>query len=233
MMDESSKATVPLTLQSPASALDHGQSDEDLARADLYGLLSELFGAAPSDAFFNRLAASPSSTDDEPDTPLTGAWRALVVKAAERAPHEIRKEFDALFVAVGKPEVVANASFYLAGALHQQPLVDIRAELTSLGIERDPASTETEDHFAALCEVMRFLVAGELDDEGPPRNLLLVQRSFFQGHLSSWAFDFFDAVERHPTADFYRATADFARAFFDVERQAFDIYVATQDPGEG
>lgn len=233
MTNEKSQGVTPVSLQSSAAALDHGQSDEDLARADLYGLLSELFGAAPSDAFFNRLAASPSAADGEPDTPLTAAWRSLVAKAAACAPVDIRSEFDALFVAVGKPEVVANASFYLAGALHQQPLVDIRADLASLGVERDPQSTETEDHFAALCEVMRFLVAGELDEDGPPRNLLQLQRTFFQAHLSGWAFDFFDAVDRHPTANFYRATVDFARAFFDVERQAFDIYVATQDAGEG
>lgn len=233
MTNEAFKPAVTVNLQSASSALDHGQSDEDLARADLYGLLAELFGAPPTDAFFNRLAASPASPEDEPDTPLTSAWRSLVAKAAASAPLGIRQEFEALFVAVGKPEVVSNASFYLAGALHQQPLVDIRADLAALGIERDPQATETEDHVAALFEVMRFLVAGELDDDGPPRNLLLAQRTFFHAHLSGWVFDFFDAVERHPKADFYRATVEFARAFMDVERQAFDIYVAAQDPGQG
>jgi TorA maturation chaperone TorD len=227
----SSSPEQAVTLQPSLTATDLGQSDEDLARADLYGLLAELFGAPPSDHFFNRLAASPKPNDDEPDTPLTAAWRQLVLSAAEQSPAVIREEFNALFVAVGKPEVVANASFYLAGSLNQQPLVDIRHALADLGIERDPSASETEDHIAALCEVMRFLVAGELDGDGPPMDLLSTQRAFFSQHIAPWAFDFFDAVGAHRQAQVYRSVADFARAFLEVEQQAFDIYAASQPQG--
>ncbi len=207
-------------------ALDHGQSDEDLMRADVYGLLAELFASPPSDGFFNRMAASPKPSADEPATPLTDAWGMVLSRAEAQAPAVIREEYKALFVAVGKPDVVANASFYLHGALNGAALVDIRETLAGLGLERDPASAETEDHIAAVCEVMRFLVAGELDESGPPRNLLVAQADFFHRHLASWVFDFLDAVEGHRAASFYGAVAGFARAFFEVERQAFDIYAA-------
>jgi TorA maturation chaperone TorD len=227
-MSGSTREQAGVAMQPVMAGADHGQSDEDLARADLYGLLAELFGSPPTDHFFNRLAASPKSSDDEPDTPLTQAWHQMVKRAAEMQPAVVREEFNALFLAVGKPEVVSNASFYLAGSLNQQPLVDIRHALADLGIERDPGTSETEDHFAALCEVMRFLVAGELDGDGPPMDLLSTQRTFFSQHLSPWAGDFFDAIERHRSADLYKAVAGFARAFFEVEQQAFDIYAASQ-----
>ena len=74
-----------INLVSPSAALDHGQSEEDLARADTYGLIAELFAAPPSDVFFSRLAASPKP-DPADDAPLTQAWRALRLVAAEQAP---------------------------------------------------------------------------------------------------------------------------------------------------
>jgi TorA maturation chaperone TorD len=224
---ESKVSQSSVRIQPASVALDHGQSDEDLARADLYGLLAELFGAPPPDALFNRIAASPKANADDPDTPLTRAWRDLVGASASLAPVAIRAEYSALFEAVGKPEVVPNGSFYLAGALNQRPLVELREALAQFGIERDPQATETEDHIAAVCEVMRFLVAGELTDEGgAPIDLLAAQRQFFQGHLGNWVFDFLQALEQHRHAAFYAAVAQFARAFFEVEQQAFDIYSA-------
>ena len=227
-MNSPKKSESPISVQAPSTALDHGQSDEDLARADLYGLLSELFGSPPSDHFFNRLAASPLVAADEPQAPLVEAWQSLVLKASRLQPRVIRAEFDALFVAVGKPEVMANASYYLSGALNQQPLVDIREALDRLGIERDPEATETEDHFAAVCEVMRFLVAGEVDERAQPGNLLLLQRDFFSNHLAPWVFDFLEMTQTHRSADFYQDASIFARCFLEVERQAFDIYASNQ-----
>lgn len=225
-MTHSKPDGVSVSFKPSGVALDYGQSDEDLARADLYGILSELFGAPPSDQFFNRLAASPKVSPDDPQTALTMAWQSLVEKAAVTSPADIREEFESLFIAVGKPDIVSNASFYLAGALNQQPLVDLRLALDQLGIERDPESSETEDHFAAVCEVMRYLVAGELGEHAPPQNLLNLQRDFFSEHLASWVFDYLDAVEVHRASNFYMAASTFARIFFEIERQAFDIYQA-------
>ncbi len=219
-------------IQPAAVALDHGQSDEDLARADLYGLLAELFGAPPSDSLFSRIAASPKASPEDPDTPLTRGWREVVQVASHLAPVAIRAEYSALFEAVGKPEVVPNASFYRTGALNQRPLVELREFLASIGIERDPSASETEDHIAAVCEVMRFLVAGEMaqEDGGVPMNTLLAQQSFFQEHIACWVFDFLATLESHRHAEFYAAVAQFARAFLEVEQQAFDIYSAGSSP---
>ena len=97
-----------------------------------------------------------------------------------------------------------------------------------MGIERDPSSSETEDHLASLCEVMRFLVAGDLDTAASGRSLLEQQQAFFQAHLGNWVFELLERIDSHPKARFYAAVAQLSRGFFEIEQQAFDIFGATQ-----
>ena len=71
------------------------------------------------------------------------------------------EEYDALFQGIGKPDIFLYGSFLLAGAMNDQPLVELRNDLAALGLERPDSVTETEDHMASLCEVMRYLIAGD------------------------------------------------------------------------
>jgi TorA maturation chaperone TorD len=128
-------------------------------------------------------------------------------------------EYDALFQGVGKPEVFLYGSYYVAGFLNEQPLARLRDDLAALGLARDPAMGETEDHIAYLCEVMRYLIAGD--------NLsvcnLEQQRRFFRAHLQPWTEQLCDAVVQHPRARLYAALATLTRVFVEVEAQAFDL----------
>jgi TorA maturation chaperone TorD len=124
-----------------------------------------------------------------------------------------------LFQGVGKPEVFLYGSFYLAGKLNEKPLVALRHSLRELGLARSEEMNETEDHIASLCEVMRYLIAGE----DIATSNLAAQRRFFDAHLRGWVDSLCTAVEAHPGADFYAALARFTRDFFAVEAQAFDL----------
>ena len=73
----------------------------------------------------------------------------------------IAAEYDRLFGGVGKPEVFVYASHYLAGFLNEKPLARLRTSLDRLGLARGDTMPETEDHVAYLCEVMRYLIAGD------------------------------------------------------------------------
>ena len=194
---------------------------EELARAEIYGLLSALFYAPPSDELYGQLQVAVT------EAPSAGAFLELgfgdLVAASRRLSLEaVRAEFEALFQGMGKPEVFLYASYFVAGSLNEQPLVALRHDLRSLGLERDPALPETEDHIACLCEVMRFLIAA---DDLAVSNLA-AQHRFFNGHLRGWAEALWDALTAHPRSDFYRAVAGFARDFFSVEAQAFDMLEA-------
>jgi TorA maturation chaperone TorD len=191
---------------------------EELARAEVYGLLAQLFYAAPDAAMLAHFQVAVT------EAPVAGAfleasWGELVAAARRLERAQIEREFDALFQGVGKPEVFLYGSFYLAGKLNEKPLVALRHSLRELGLARSEQMTETEDHIAALCEVMRYLIAGE--DAGTSN--LSAQRRFFDAHLRAWVEPLCTAIEAHPGADFYAALARFARDFFAVEAQAFDL----------
>ncbi len=143
--------------------LAHAALDEETARAEVYGVLTALYYAAPSAALHESLKVSVTEAP-VPGAVLEAAWSELVAAARARSTDEIAREYDALFGGVGKPEVYLFGSHYLSGFLNEKPLATLRADLAALGLERDEAMAETEDHVAYLCEVMRYLIAGD----GPP-----------------------------------------------------------------
>ena len=191
---------------------------EELARAEVYGLLAALF-YAPADAALHQQFAVAVTEAPVPGAFLETSWGGLVGAARRLDVAAIRREYDALFEGVGKPEVFLYGSFYLAGKLNEKPLVALRHSLRALGIEKSEAVNESEDHIASLCEVMRYLIAG---DDAATSNLA-AQRRFYDEHLRGWVETMCTTIEAHPAADFYAAVARFARDFFAVEAQAFDL----------
>lgn len=192
--------------------------DEETARAELYGLLSQLYYAAPSAELLSALRVAVT------EAPAAGGflqepWQQLVGASRQEGDAAIAQEFDRLFGGVGKPEVYLYGSHYLSGFLNEKPLARLRADLDRLGLARDEAMPETEDHIAYLCEVMRYLIAG---DDMAVCNLT-TQRDFFATHLQPWAGQLCDALSAHPGARFYAAVAHFTRAFISVETQGFDL----------
>lgn len=209
------------TLGSDPNSVNVAQSsalDEETARAELYGLLALLYYAAPSSERMEQLRVAAT------EAPAAGGfleepWRALVGAARDMSDPSICNEYDALFGGIGKPEVYLFGSHYLSGFLNEKPLAKLRTELIRLGLERDETMPETEDHFAYLCEVMRYLIAG---DDVAVANLTR-QKEFFGSHVQPWAMQMCDAIGRHPKAKFYAAVAEFTRAFLSVEAQGFDM----------
>jgi TorA maturation chaperone TorD len=192
--------------------------DEETARAEIYGVLAALFYAAPTPALLESLRLAVT------EAPAAGAlleasWTELVATARAMSVQEVGDEYDALFGGVGKPEVYLFGSHYLSGFLNEKPLAALRSELAELGLTRGDAMAETEDHYAYLCEVMRYLIAG---DDVAVANLTR-QREFFTRHLQPWAQQMCETVSAHPKARFYKSLAAFTQAFTSVEAQGFDM----------
>jgi TorA maturation chaperone TorD len=191
---------------------------EELARAEVYGLLANLFVDAPPLPLYEQLGVAVTEAPTRGGF-LERSW-SEVVAAVRRLPLEsVKDEYAALFGGIGKPELFLYGSFHIAGKLNEKPLVDLRRDLAALGLERPDSVNETEDHLAGLCEAMRYLIAG---DDLAVSNLAS-QKRFFDAHLRPWVESFCDALAAHPRADFYRAVAAFARDFFAVEAQGFDL----------
>ena len=192
--------------------------DEETARAEVYGLLAALYYAAPSQSLHDNLCVAATQAPAA-GAVLESSWSELVAAARAQSRHQITQEFDALFGGVSRPEVYAFGSHYLSGFLNEKPLAALRTDVAALGLARDDAMPETEDHIAYLCEVMRYLIAG---DDVAVANLTH-QREFFSTHLAPWLPQMCTLLTAHPKARFYRALADFTQAFMDVELQGFDM----------
>jgi len=192
--------------------------DEELARAELYGLLARLWYAPPDDELLAAFQVAPTEAPaagaflEEPWRQLVGVARGIGVRAAS-------DEYDALFGGIGKPEVYLFGSHYLSGFLNDKPLARLRGDLERLGLAREQAVPETEDHVACVFEAMRYLIAG---DDAAVANLTQ-QQAFFASHVQPWLPAMCDAVGMHPKAHFYAALATLTRAFIEVEAQGFDM----------
>ena len=192
--------------------------DEETARAELYGVLSQLYYAPPSPELLSALRVAVTEAPMEGGF-LQEPWQQLVAAARAQDDAVIAAEYDRLFGGVGKPEVFVYASHYLAGFLNEKPLARLRTSLDRLGLARGDTMPETEDHVAYLCEVMRYLIAG---DDMAVCNLT-AQRDFFAEHIQPWLPAMCNALEQHPAASFYAAVARLTRAFVAVEAQGFDM----------
>lgn len=200
------------------NALPGSSFDEELARSELYGLLALLYYAPPSAELLEQLRAAVT------EAPSAGAlleesWRSLVGLARELSLADLEAEYNLLFGGIGKPEVYLYGSHYLSGFLNEKPLARLRTDLAKLGLAREDSMSETEDHLAYLCEVMRYLIAGE----GAEADRLAQQSAFFATHVQPWVGQLCDAIQAHPRARFYAALAVLTRSFAEVEAVGFEM----------
>ena len=192
---------------------------EDLARADLYGLIARFFQMPPDQELLDQIAATADQQDAADEAPLAKVWMNVVEVAKNNPAKAWHDEFDLNFISVGKPNVVLNGSFYMAGHLNEKPLINIRKALAEFGLEAAEEVTETEDHISALCEVMRYLIAG---DDVEISNLTN-QRVFFNQHIRPWYDELCDAIEGIPEMHLYHPIAALTREFLAIEGQGFDM----------
>jgi TorA maturation chaperone TorD len=184
--------------------------DGEAARAQEYSLLAMLLIRAPDTAMLSRIANLRGDA-----TPL-GLAHSSLARAAENASAEkIEREFFALFVGLGRGELLPYGSYYLTGFLNERPLARLRETLRMLGIERAESSAEPEDHAAILCELMARLA------DGPFAVSTKRQQQFFDKHLAPWMDRFFADLERAEAAGFYRHVGTLGRIFLEIETEAF------------
>jgi TorA maturation chaperone TorD len=191
---------------------------EDLARADLYGVLARLFYAAPDAPLLWELGQRAAGGDGsgEQDTGLAHAWRALGEACAGALPADLQNEHTDIFVGAGRAEVTPYLSHYLVRSQADAPLVALRARLQQWGLARRGDVFEPEDHISGLCEVMRFAIAVQ-------HRSLDEQRNFFETNLYPGAVPFLEAVTKSEKARLYKRVAELARVFFEIEREAFSM----------
>ncbi|MHA6325087.1 TorD/DmsD family molecular chaperone [Roseivivax sp. CAU 1753] len=189
-------------------------SDEDRLRADLYNFLGLLLAAPPDEMLIAQVA---SLSGDDSD--LGRAITRLADCAQTSTPRDLEREFNALFIGLGRGELLPYASYYLTGFLNEKPLATLRQDLRARQITRAPNVFEPEDNIASLMEVMASLIVGRF---GAPASLE-DQKTFFNRHIGPWAGHFFADLEGAKAAMLYAAVGSVGRAFVEIEREAFRL----------
>ncbi|MCV2864524.1 molecular chaperone [Albidovulum sediminicola] len=189
-------------------------AEEDQMRADLYSFLSALLAAPPDREL---LAKCVRLKGDE--TPMGNAIGALNKLAQAATPGGVEREFNDLFIGLGRGELVPYASFYLTGFLNEKPLAVLRGDMARHGIARSKGVFEPEDGIASLMEMMAALIEGRF---GPPASVE-EQREFFNRNVGSWAGHFFADLEGAKTSVFYAPVGTVGRLFMQIEKEAFRL----------
>lgn len=192
-------------------------SEEDRLRADLYDFLCTLLSGPPDQALLRQTSAL---TGDDSD--LGSAIKAMARVAAVSKSSAVKSEFNALFIGMGRGELLPYASYYLTGFLNEKPLALLRKDMSGLMISRAPNVFEPEDNIASLFEMMAGMILGRfgepVDDDR--------QVTFYNKHIAPWASHFFSDLEAAKNSVFYASVGSTGRAFMEIEREAFRMGAA-------
>lgn len=187
-------------------------AEEDRQRAEMYDFLAALLAEPPSQGRLDRFAGLQGS-----DTELGRAVATLAELAGKSRAAGVEREFTALFIGLGRGELLPYASYYMTGFLNEKPLAELRRDMARLAIKRAPNVYEPEDNIASLMEMMAGLIEGRF---GEPASLE-TQREFFNKHIAPWAALFFTDLETAKTSLFYTPVGTIGRLFMAIERDAF------------
>lgn len=106
---------------------------EDRQRAEVYDFLAALLSQPPSDGLLNRVAKLEGN-----DTEFGQAIATLATLAGKTSEKSADREFTALFIGLGRGELLPYASYYMTGFLNEKPLAELRKDMARQSIKRAP-----------------------------------------------------------------------------------------------
>ncbi len=192
-------------------------SAEDRLRADFYNFLGLLLAGPPDQMLLDQMA---ELSGDETD--LGQSIRAMSRVAKVTKPAAAEREFNALFIGLGRGELLPYASFYLTGFLNEKPLAQLRNDMAARGVTRAPNVFEPEDNISSLMEIMAGMIVGRFG--APPS--LEDQKTFWSKHISPWAVHFYSDLEAAENSVLYASVGTAGRIFMEIEKEAFRMTAA-------
>lgn len=187
-------------------------AEEDRLRADLFNYLGLMLAGPPDEML---LAQTAGLTGDA--SPLGRAIEGLARVAKVTRPKSVITEYHALFIGLGRGELLPYASYYMTGFLNEKPLANLRADMAAQGIARAPNTFEPEDNIASLMEMMGGMIVGRFGDMAP----LGRQKEFFNKHIGSWATHFFSDLQVAKSSVLYASLGAVGAEFLAIEQEGF------------
>jgi TorA maturation chaperone TorD len=210
------------------------------ARANVYGLLADVFREEPSEALLSKLgepefARALQALDISLDEVFGSASREQLVE-------DLAFEFTRLFIGPGS-HISPNESMHVE-ARYGEPnafwgaqTVAVKKFMAAAGLKTDESFRGMPDHLSAEFEFMQRLLLKEAEawangERELGANILAIEKRFYEDHLSQWVSNFCDKVAdtaRHP---FYRQFSEVTKGFLDYEGRCLPVYVAHIGNGE-
>ncbi|WP_254448922.1 molecular chaperone [Thalassococcus sp. S3] len=187
-------------------------TEEDRLRADFYNFLGLLLAGPPDRMLLDQTAGLSGD-----DTDLGQAISTMARVAKVTKPAAVEREFNALFIGLGRGELLPYASYYLTGFLNEKPLAQLRADMEAQTITRAPNVYEPEDNIASLMEMMAGMIVGRFGAPAP----LETQKTFWNKHIGPWAGHFYSDLEAAKNSVFYASVGAAGRVFMEIEREGF------------
>ena len=188
---------------------------EDAARAELYAFLAAILSGPPSDALLSQIRGLNGDAETELGIHIAELSRA----ASEVDAAAAEREFNALFIGLGRGELLPYASYYMTGNLHDKPLSRLRSDMRTLRIVRAENVFEPEDNISSVLEMMAGQIVGHYGVVEP----LKKQAAFFAAHVEPWAGRFFSDLETAKGAQLYVPVGKLGAAFMRIEAEAFKL----------
>ena len=192
-------------------------SQEYYLRADLYDFLGLLLSAPPDRALLEQTSNLSGDGSD-----LGQSINRLAKLARLTKPLSAEREFNDLFIGLGRGELLPFASYYMTGFLNEKPLALLRHDMASRGLTRAANAYEPEDNIASLMEMMAALITGRHAGAAD----LGAQRDFFNRHIGPWASHFFADLEAAKASVFYAGIGVVGRVFMEIEAEGFRLSAA-------
>jgi len=200
------------------------------ARANVYGLLADVYRGEPSEAFLKNLRAPEFS----------GALNALDLSLDElfedaslsELVEVLALEYARLFIGPGShisphESMHVTARFGEPNSLWGAATVAAKKFIEATGLEISESFGGMPDHISAEFEFMQKMAVKEAQawsdgDKELGGNIQNIEKRFFEDHLSQWVANFSTKVVDNSNSPFYRQFAEVTIEFIAFAAEALN-----------
>lgn len=195
-------------------------------RTNLYRLLSSVYIQIPRretielswEPALCLVGSSPVGTEEalqeiEKAVGLIKAFASRESPLSEKSITDLSKDWTRLFRGVGRNGLLPPyGSLYRTGRLQKEPLKEINRLFSRMGVRIPEEWHQPADYIGVELDFMRLLCqkerrAWEREEMDSAVEVVEIERSFVQNHLSLWMFDFCEKMLAQAREDFFKGVA--------------------------
>ncbi|MEG3617643.1 molecular chaperone TorD family protein [Magnetovibrio sp. PR-2] len=203
------------------------------ARANVYGLLAEVFRSEPSSSFLNNLQ-DPHVTETLQNMGCS-LWDDIDTSSHEQLGEDLALEYTRLFIGPG-PRVSPHQSMHVdsrfgeENELWSEETVEVKKFMEGAGVAINDGFIGMPDHISAEFEFMEQLLKAEEEawsnsDDETAFNILKIQERFYNEHIVRWVPNFCEKLADFAKHPFYKEFADVTNNFISFEGETFKEFL--------